>query len=645
MPSMSSKAVRDVGAELLEDQRINRNWRTRPNLTVSEWADQNRVLSPLFAFEHGSWHTDRVPHAREWMDSGSDPWVRQITIVGGTQCAKTEALNNIVGFFLHHKPSPAMFVVPKSDVIRTVAERRILPMIRDSAALAAELTDRKHDVKNNEIALRRSVLYIRGAGSPTDLASVPVRLVIGDETEKWPEWSGDEASPLSLVRERTRTFYDHLVALASTPKFRDGIIDREFHRGDRRHYNVPCPHCHAWIVFVWENVRWDHDKIPTGDAMRAACAAWYECQKCGGKIDDRQKSAACARGVWVPDGRDALEWINGGRAADRAQHRSYHIWAAYSPWLTWWKIVAQFLDAKDNPADLMGFVNSWLAQVWEQVVHRQHDDTVIACVDQDRVAGQCPDDVRVVTAAVDVQADRLEWSVAGWGYDEESWVIDAGKIQNDNGKEWDALGRTLFGKPWGHRHVQCCVVDRRGGRDPEVVDFVRRWSPIARMIAGVERDSPELFATKKIDHHPKTGQKLKQSMTLWTVNVGWFKDLVAQRMAIAQTEPDARAGRIHLPNGLPEGWLKQLNSEHKVLDTKSRTREVYRWVLRPGHRRNEAWDLMVYNAAAARLIRCETMVSPGRLGDGPPRKSTPPPPPARRPGARAPGNRFPRIGG
>lgn len=636
---------RDATTDLLGDERINRNWQTRAKLTVSEWADKHRVLNKLFAFEHGPWNTDRVPHAREWMDSASEPWVRAITILAGTQCAKSETLMNIVGFYLQHKPSPAMFVVPKKDAIRTVAERRILPMIRDSAVLAAELTDRAHDLKNNEIALRRSVLYIRSAGSPADLASVPVRLVIGDETEKWPEWSGDEANPLSLVKERTRTFYDHLVVLASTAKFRDGIIHKQFHRGDRRHYHVPCPHCQTWIVFVWENVKWNKEEVATGDQMRETHAAWYECQACHGKIDDLQKLEACARGVWVPEGQDPIEWIRVGSAADRAEHRSYHIWAAYSPWLTWWKIAAQFLDSKDDPSELMNFVNSWLAQVWEQVVHRTNDEAVLACVDAERSAGEVPDDVRVVTAAVDVQADRLEWCVQGWGYDEESWVVDAGKISNQHGKEWEELGQTLFGKSWGKHRVQCCLVDRRGGRDSEVVDFVRRWSPIARMIAGVERDSPELFATKKIDRHPKTGLVLKQSLQLWTVNVGWFKDLVAQRMAIAETNPDVHHGRLHLPNGLPEGWLAQLSSEHKVKDSKSRKRDVYRWVLKPGHRRNEAWDLVVYNAAAARLIRCETMVSPERRGDGAPRKSAQPPPQRRGGVARTSGNRYPQMGG
>jgi len=254
-----------------------------------------------------------------------------------------------------------------------------------------------------------------------------------------------------------------------------------------------------------------------------------------------------------------------------------------------------------------------------------------------------PQDVKVVTAAVDVQKDRLEWSVQGWGLDEESWLIAAGRVQKaKDAGDWRELGDILFRNTWGKEQLQlrCCVVDSRYRRD-EVLDFVRRHQPVARMIMGVERDAAVPFGTLRLDKHPRTGASLPNGLTVWTVNVGWFKDLVASRIARTIAEPESKPGRIHLPSDLPVDWLSQMASEHKVRE-RSGNKERHRWVLKPGHARNEAWDLTVYNAAAARLIRCDTLRSEERQpGASPPARPPGPPPRKHRP----PGARFPLLGG
>lgn len=595
------------------------------------------MLDPRFSAEAGPWHTDRIPYAREWMDSGALSWVRRISICASTQCGKTEAANNLIAFYCHQRPSPTMLVMPNADSARVAGERRILPMVEMSDALRGELTDRSHDVKNREIAFRRSILYLRSANSPTELASVPVRLVLGDEVDKWPKWSGREASPLSLVSERTRTFPDSVIVLTSTPTTRHGMIYREFELGDQRRYHVPCPHCGAFQFFEWQRVKWDSDQIRTGNEMRVSRAAWYQCAHCSGKISDKQKREAVARGLWVPHGQTAEDWL-AKRDSDRNGHRSYHLWAAYSPWVTWWTLAAEFLDSRDDPSKMMNFVNSWLAELWEDRVSDSTKAAVVACIDEKREQGEVPEEVLVVTGAVDVQKDRLEWSLQGWGLDEENWLLLAGRIPKmAESADWSELADVMFRNTYGKQNlrVRCVVIDSRYRRD-EVLDFTRRWHQVARMIAGVEREAPIPFQTTRIDKHPRTGLVLPNALTVWTINVGMFKDLVASRFARALEEPNSKAGRPHLPNDLPEDWLTQMASEHKVRE-RSGNKEVHRWVLKPGHQRNEAWDLTVYQAAAARMIRCDTLRS-----DAPPRPAPPMPPPRKKPGH---GNRFPSIGG
>jgi len=580
------------------------NFRQPRRLSVSDWADEHRVLDPLFSSEPGPWRTSRVPHAREWMDSGTTRWVRRCTVMAGTQIGKSEAGNNLIGYFVHQDPRPVMLVVPRKVDARMALERRIKPMVRASPALQAEATERHADIRQGEIVFRRSVVYLRSAQSPADLASVPVGCVIGDETEKWPRWSGTEASPLELVIERTRTFYDHLIVLASTPHLPSGLIAREFADGDQRRYHVPCPHCGAWILFEWANVKWDHERYGTAKAMRAARAAWYACQWCGERITDSHKLAMVQRGVWVPAGRDVAAWIGGEGAEDRTEHRSYSIWAAYSPWVTWWRIAAQYLRSKDEPSRAMNFTNSWLAETWEERVEAMSDDAIAACVDARRKSFEVPDAVVVLSAAVDVQKDYMAWQIVGWGTDEESWVIACGRARS-----WQEVADVLLRNTYGPKQlpVTKVLVDSRFRRD-EVIDFCRVHHPTTRMIAGVERAGPVPFSTVKLDRHPGTGAVLPVSMTVWTVNVGLFKDTVASRLWRAIGQPNTRAGRIHLPADLPAEVLAQFVSEHKVVE-RSGNVERARWVLRPGHKRNEAWDLLVYNAAAARMLRVDTLRS------------------------------------
>lgn len=610
------------------------------------------MLDARFSAEPGPWRTSRVPHAEEWLNTANAPWVHRLSVMASTQVSKSETGNNLLAYYMAHRPSPMMLVLPREADAKLAVMKRVRPMLRASRVLRAELTGRRGDFNEREITLRRSILYMRAAQSPADLAMVPVRLVIGDECDKWPQWTGKESSPWNLVLERVRTFPDYLAVLMSTPTTRAGLIHREFQKGDRRRRYMPCPHCSAWIVFEWAQVRWTAGVRTVeqfnGDGRRA----WYECQACGESIDEPQRREMMQRGEWVPeDWRERIdEWIEHGREADRAPHRSYHLWAAYSPWLSWSALVEKFLASKDDPSDLMNWVNSWLAELWEERIGGTSDETVKACIDEDRAIGEVPPSVRVVTAAVDVQHDRLYWQSLGWANDEESFVIACGWAAT-----FEEVGEILFGQTWGPQQLpmRCVLVDSRHRRE-EVMEFCRSYAPVARMIAGVERDMPQPFGTVKIDRHPRTGLPLPTSMIVWTVNVAMFKDLVAHRMALAAPQEATTnaepVGRIHLPHGIPPDELAHLSSEHKVLERKAGKARA-RWVLKPGHQRNEGWDCLVYNMAAGRMVRVHLLRSPGRSATASrampqrPTPSTNPRPPMRPSSMPRGSSRFPLLPG
>ena len=66
-------------------------------LTVSQWADKYRRLSPENSAEAGKWRTSRTPYLKEIMDSFTDPRVHDIVVVASSQVVKSEMINNMIG--------------------------------------------------------------------------------------------------------------------------------------------------------------------------------------------------------------------------------------------------------------------------------------------------------------------------------------------------------------------------------------------------------------------------------------------------------------------------------------------------------------------------------------------------------------------
>lgn len=128
--------------------------------------------------------------------------------------------------------------------------------------------------------------------------------------------------------------------------------------------------------------------------------AWYECFYCKKHIDDNQKSKMMLNGEWIPDKKEPNK------------NRGFWISSLYSPWLTWSDIAAEFLRSKDYIELLMNFVNSWLAEVWEEKIEETTVDRVRS-LSRDYDEGLVPDDVLVLTAGVDVQKDHFYFVIRG----------------------------------------------------------------------------------------------------------------------------------------------------------------------------------------------------------------------------------------
>jgi len=563
---------------------LARSARPRRRLTVSEWADAHRVLSPKGASEPGPWRTSRTPYLREIMDclSARSP-VRRVVFMKSAQVGATECGLNWIGYVLHHAPAPMLVVLPTLEVRKRWVRQRLDPMLAETPVLT-EIVDarRRRDGANAEDIkdFPGGMLVLGGANSPASLASMPIKYVLCDEVDRFPWEIGQEGDPLGLIDERTKTFPRRKVMLVSTPTVADASrIEEEYARTDRRRYHVPCPHCGEWLVLRWSQLRWD----------RALTRAVYVCEHCGSEIEERCKPDMLARGRWVPE--------DPSRPSDV---RGYHINGLYAPLGLghgWLDLAREFVHVHDDKAKLKRFVNTALGETWKD---RSRDVTArdVAARAEDWPARVAPPGCILLTLGVDVQDDRLALLLTGWGRGEACFVLDWLELPGDPARPelWSRLSEYLHTpvtSAWGRPlRIAAAAIDSGGHHTHDVYAFVRQQGD--RRVMAVKgastRGKPVLAPRPTAQDVNWRGRTIPKGVKLWTVGADTAKAVLYNRLAgDADQAPEDRLVRFCADLGAD--FYRQLTAE--IYDP-----EKNRWVLRRG-RRNEALDCWVYAYAAA----------------------------------------------
>ena len=175
------------------------------------------------------------------MDTLNDPDIRRTFFCKASQIGGTEALVNMLCYIISQSPAPAMIVYPNDDLAKDISNDKLKPAFR----LIPEIKKLFMENSSKELRLKfkTMVLYLRGAGSPSKLASKPIKYLFFDEIDKMGGASKKEASPYNLALERTKTYKPlEKVYACSTPTLKNNYIWELHDTADEvRHYFVPCP--------------------------------------------------------------------------------------------------------------------------------------------------------------------------------------------------------------------------------------------------------------------------------------------------------------------------------------------------------------------------------------------------------------------
>lgn len=391
-----------------------------PELTLSQWADTYRMLSAENSATPGRWHTDNAPYQREIMDAIGDQHVRKVVVMSAAQIGKTAMLMNMLGYYMHYYPAPVLVMQPTLEMGQTFSKDFLAPMIRDTPVLRV-LVDTKSRYSGNTILKKNfpgGHVTIIGANSPASLASRPIKVLLCDEVDRYPASAGTEGDPLLLAQKRQTTFWDKKTVIVSTPTIKGSSrIETEFQETTREEWNVPCPKCGHYQPLRWANIVFDRHDLKKG--------VRHKCERCGRESSEYAWKAQEIKGHFVA--------ANPGAAA-----RGFHLNTLASTFCGWQEVVEKFLLAKEmldqgDPEKMKTWVNTELGETWEEPGERLEDTELVNR--REVYDAQVPEDVLVLTAGVDVQDDRFEVEVVGWGVGKESWGIRYQKIYGDMLKE------------------------------------------------------------------------------------------------------------------------------------------------------------------------------------------------------------------
>lgn len=558
---------------------IQQTLKPPPKLKLSEWADTYRVLSSEAAAEPGKWYTSRAEYQREILDVISDPTTELIVLMMGAQLGKSEALLNILGYFIHNDPSPILLVQHSVDEARSFSTTRIAPLLRDTPALRNLASEAKSRDTANTILRKTFVggsLSLVGANAPAGLASKPIRVLLCDEVDRYPLSAGTEGSPVDLAIKRTTTFFNKKIVLCSTPGSKEtSEIYRRYLQTDQREYQIQCVHCeHFFIPKFFEHVKWQKDEA---EHFIYGTTMLY-CPECGSGHTDAQRNHAVRKGRWIKN--------NPGAA-----HAGFKTSQLVSPFVKLDNVVRdEWIPAIGNPQKQRVFFNTVLSEPFEEQMEGLDNVHLIERVEAYNGL-TIPVGAAYLTAGADVQKDRIEFSVYGWGEDFESWHIHHEIIYGDPKMQstWEDLKTALLTKykrADGYTlGISAACIDS-GHLARQVIEFCeanrqRKWYAIKGM------PGPAVPIWNR-GRKSGTGKG-----TFYPVGTHQAKDMIYAWLANETPGP----GYMHFSNTVTPEFFTQLTAEKKVLRQDKSGRNYHYWFC-PSGARNEALDCAVYALAA-----------------------------------------------
>lgn len=569
-----------------------------PKTSVSQWADNHRMLSSGISAEPGKWKTSRAPYQKDIMNAFTEPGIHRVVVKSSSQIGKSDMMNNVIGRFAHLDPCAIMMIQPTIDMAQDYSKTRIAPMIRDTKVLNNLFYDVKSRDANNTILSKvfpGGRLIMCGANSPAGLASRPIRILLADEVDRFPDSAGTEGDPVDLAAKRMTTFWNSCMGLFSTPT-NEGTsrIDEEYLAGTQEEWQHKCPNCGEYHLLRHIDMTVDYKEIKTPSGKKTVIVndVKWRCPHCGFSFSEKEMKQTQQK--YISQNSDALK--NG--------IRSFFVNGFTSPWMTWTRIMREWLEAKGDPEREKVIMNTVFGESYKQ--KGAFEDEQIFLRRRESYGAKLPNGVLLLTAAIDTQDNRLEYEVVGWGKEEECWGIRKGIVLGapNQARTWKEIDNILdktyhFADGKGLKVVRT-FIDSGGHYTSDVYNYCQK-NFYKQRFAIKGRGGPGIPLIYKI----AKANNAKAPLILLGVDDG--KQQIMDRLSIDSPGPlyfhfPQDEGIKELSNrGYDDLYFKGIISEHKkVYKRNGVLREVWETTKNV---RNEPLDLRNYNLACMKSLK------------------------------------------
>lgn len=583
-------------------------WRLPAELTVSQWADKHRIL-PNWVAEPGPWRTDRTPHLRGIMDAFCDPEVEFIIVQKPRQTGGTEGMLNMIGYSISEDPGPSMLVMARDEDCDYMAEKRLRPMVNNSAELLSHTTGRIWDLSKTDFSFDLMDLFFASSNSPSSLKSKPIRYLYLDEVNDYPPFVGKEASPIDTAINTTLTFWDRKIIIVSTPTTTDGHITIFLGKSRIHHRYIPCPHCGEYSIWQFSQLKIAKDLRDPDKIRQMPGCVWYECEHCGGRIEELQKEELSKKGVWLAEGEKIKpDGTVYGQAKKSKRYSGFQFSALISPWVSWPEIMARWFEANTEEGIAIGklfdFMNHILAEPYTETATRIE----VQQLDKNKGGfsrGTVPDECLILVAGADYHEDtrgavRIDYEARGFGYGERNFVISSGAANSWEQFESEVL---LSPFPWSNPDgpranepelaVMLAFIDS-GFKPDEVYNFCLRYPHICIPTKGASHTQRTPLVVSNLEKTTGHRQKRYRGMQLVLIDTDFFKDKVHNWAA----KEAGQAGSTQFYAEIPDYYFREFTNERKERRRGRYGQVIWRWVPVSKGAKTHHLDTAV-NAAAA----------------------------------------------
>lgn len=575
-------------------------------MTLDQHARQHFYLSAESSYVEQAW----VPW---WFQSPimcciSNDDIREVDIRKSARVGYTKIIGAAICYFAEHKRRNQIVWQPTDEDRDEWVKTELEPMLRDVKIMDKVFPANLRRHKDNTLHMKKfigSMLHMKGGKAAKNYRRLSADVGYIDEFSSFDSNIEKEGDPGTLAAKRLEGAIFGKLVVGSTPKLK-GFCNLEKRERDADLFMqpaVPCPDCGEFHPITWGGKDEPHGmKWSDGDPD----SVMQLCPHCGFHYTQAQYLAIAEARTGRYQAEDGttldLEGVfrdPAGNVIKPPERVALYVWSAYSPNVSWAGLVREFLSAyremqEGKTEKMQAFINTTRGEYWAEA-YEATDDNELKRRAEPFALEFCPMGVLLLLASIDVQDNRLECAVWGYGRGCETWTI-AHRVFFGNPQEddvWHELEEYLFETEFAHAagtrlRIAGAAIDSRGHNTHAVYDFAAKHArhKVFALAGSTGRERHIKNGANKVDINWR-GKQRKKGTILWQVGTNLAKDLLYGRLQLARPGP----GYIHFSSQLSDEWFKQFTAEIRTSRKTIRGEESC-WT--PIRKRNEAWDCGVY---------------------------------------------------